>query len=350
MKIAFLSFYSGEVCRGVETHVHELANRLVDFGNDVTVYQNGSLLFDSKYKTVSVGLSLNKEKRNWHFPYTNYYSLRVKTFTKKVLKLLDKDTDIVIATNGQWQSLLCRIWTLLRGKKLVISGHSGLGLDDRLNLWTFPSVFIALTNRQKIWARKVNPLVKVQKIPNGVDLSKFTSKVKGFEIDLPHPIILCVAAFDFWKRLSLTIKAVSKLKNGSLFLVGTGEEEERLRKMGEKLLPGRFRIASFKHSEMPKVYTACDLFTYPTSPWESFGIVVIEAMACGLPVVVNNDPIRREIVGDAGILVDPADTEAYVKAIKEALAKKWDDKPRKWVEKFDWAIIAGKYQKIFDEL
>lgn len=346
MKIAFLSFYSGEVYRGVETFVNELANRLVDFGHDITVYQNGPKVYDSKYKVISMGLSYDGSRKNWYIPYVNYHVLKVKSFTKKVLRRIDRETDIVFATNGQWQSLLCRAWTLLRGKKLVISGQSGPGLDDRLNVLTFPNVFVTLTDFQKNWARRANPFIKVEKIPNGVDLEKFSSGIKPIETNLSRPIVLCAAAFDSWKRLPLAIKAVSKLKSGSLLLVGKGEQEERLRVMCEKLLPGRFKISAFPHSEMPRVFASCDVFTYPTAPWESFGIVLAEAMASGLPVVVTKDPIREEIIGDAGILVDPRDTEAYAKALQEALNRNWGDAPRRQAEKFDWDKIAAAYEGI----
>ncbi len=350
MKIAILSFYSGEMYRGVETFVHELANRLVDAGHEVTVYQNGSLLPNSKYKTVSIGVLVNWDKKNSYLPFVNYYARKVRKFTMIALKNLDTDTDIVFPTNGQWQSLLSRIWTWKHHKKLVISGQSGPGLDDRLNVLTFPDAFVALTNFQREWAKNANPLVRVEKVPNGVDLKKFSRRTGQIEIGLPRPIVLCVAAFDFWKRQKLAIKAVSKLEKGSLFLVGKGAEESKLQRLGVKLLPGRFKISAFAHSEMPKVFASCDIFTYPTSPWESFGIVLAEAMASGLPIVATRDRIRREVVGDAGILVDPKNSEEYSLGLRKALETDWGDKPRKQAEKFDWDKIATKYEDLFKSL
>lgn len=350
MKIAFLSFYSGEMYRGVETFVHETANRLNSMGHKVTVYQNGPKLPGAKYKTVVIGLKVNWRRRNSYIPFLNYYGRLVGRFTLRVLKGLDKDMDILFPTNGQWQSLLCSFWTTLRRTKLVISGQSGPGLDDRINLWTFPNVFLGLTDSQVEWARHANPLVKVGKIPNGVDLTKFNKSASSIKVDLPKPIILSVAAFDKWKRLDLAIKAVSKLNKGSLLLMGKGKGERRLKRMGERLLPGRFKIMSFPHKDMPKVYQAADLFTYPTSPWESFGIVLVEAMASGLPVIATNDPIRREIVGKAGLFVDPEQTSKYASSLKNALNKKWGNIPRKQAERYDWDKIAKEYEKLFKNL
>lgn len=350
MKIAFLSFYSGAVYRGVETYVHELANRLKRNGNDVTVYQVGSKLPEAVYKTVTINVKTNWNKKSSYFPFLNYYGLRVKYFTSKTLSEIDRDTDILVPTNGQWQSLLCSIWAKTRGKKIVISGQSGPGLDDRINIWTFPNAFIGLTSYQCDWARKANPFVDVQGIPNGVDMNKFQAEGSTLRLKLPGPIILNVAALQDWKRQDLAIRAVAKLKNGSLLLIGQGDQEENLRTLGDSLLPGRFKIMSFKHEDMPAVFKAANLFTFPTVPWESFGIAIVEAMASGLPVVATNDPIRREIVGDAGILVDPSNTDEYAAALKKALETNWGNKPRKQAEKFDWDKITEKYEELFRKL
>lgn len=350
MKIAILSFYSGNISRGVETFVHELANRLVKLGHEVSVFQGGPALKDSYYKTVCVEMAIDCNNNGSYFPYINYRARKIKSFTDKVLKIVDEDTEIIFPTNGQWQSLLCKIWAKRHGAKMIIAGQSGPGIDDRLNLLTFPDVFIGLTDYQINWAKRVNPFVKKQKIPNGVDLNKFGAGIKPEKIDLPRPIILCVGAFDFWKRQDLSIKAIAKLKKGSLLLVGKGKEENKLRDLGNKLLPNRFGIMSFPYEKMPSLYRAVDLFTFPTVPWESFGIVLLEAMANGLGIVATDDPIRKEIIGDAGFFVDPTNTEEYAKILQKALDTDFGDKPRKQVEKFSWDIIARKYEKVMREM
>ena len=73
-------------------------------------------------------------------------------------------------------------------------------------------------------------------------------------------------------------------------------------------------------------------------------------MASGLAVVATDDPIRREIVGDAGLFVDPTDTKEYLKVLEKALKIKWGSKPRLQAEKFDWDKIAKDYEKLFLEL
>jgi glycosyltransferase involved in cell wall biosynthesis len=225
MKIAFLSFYSGVVYRGVETYVHELSNRLVLLGHDVTVYQGGSKLPNAKYKTVSIKNSFFEKSVTKKNLFTNSLARTeaVRSFSIEALKQMNKSVDVVIATNNRFQALLCRYWTKKNKAKLVIHGQGGPGIDERIALWCFPDLFIPLSLYQKEWAERVNPFVKVSEVVhNGVDLEKFNAGTKAIKINLPKPIILCVGALWPMKRLHLLIKAVAKLKNASLLIVGEG--------------------------------------------------------------------------------------------------------------------------------
>ncbi len=354
MKIAFLSLHSGLVYRGVETYVHELANRLAKQGHEVVVYQGGPNVYKGNYKVVSMNVksSFLKKGGNMAVLINHLISFNIdRKFSYRVLKHLDPSTEIVIATNNRLQAFMCRVWTYLHKAKLIIPGQGGPGLDERVALWSFPDVFVPLSSFQAAWARRVNPFIKIKKIPNGVDLKKFDQNVRPLEINLPRPIVLCAAAFwPFMKRQHLLIKAMSRVKSGSLLLVGDGEGRSMLEGLGRKLLEGRFLMMSLPYDEMPAVYAACDIFSFPTSKWESFGIVMAEAMASGLPVVASNDPIRREIVGEAGLFVEPTDSNVYAKVLTKVMETNWGNKPRLQAEKFSWDKIAEEYDILFKQL
>ncbi len=349
MKVAFLSFYSGEVNRGVETYVHELANKLSQHGHQVLVVQNGPKKTGALYVTKVTDLSVEWKRKPGIVHFANYWSLRILRFTLLGLKHLDRDVDIVVATNGQWQSLLCRIWTTVHRKKLVIPGQSGIGFDDRFNLFCFPNTFVATTSKARTWARIVNPFIKSEYIPNGVDLTKFKpankhSKKQSLEV-------LCVGAFTEHKQINLTIKAVSKIPNAHLTIVGNGPEEDQLKELAELLLPGRYVFRSVRHSDVPKLYQQADVFTFVPKSQESFGIVLVEALASGLPVVTTDDPQRREIVGDAGLFVkNPHDMDNYAKLLVEASKRDWGSKPRDQAQQFSWEKISGQYEQLFMKL
>ena len=307
MKIAFLNKYQNKVNRGAETFVVELSSRL------------------KKNHQVDIITDVN---------YIN---------------LFKNNYDLIIPTNGRVQSFATRIITWLRGSKMIISGQSGVGLDDRLNLYSMPDSFVALSSYALNKSKKRNPFVKSVYIPNGVDLNKFRPKQK--DTNSKYKTVLSVGAFTDQKRHDLVIKAVSKLNNINLIVVGGGgDKKSEIQELGNNLLRNRFEIIQTTNDNMPEIYNKSDLFTLASRTSESFGIVLVEAMASGLPVIATDDPIRKEIVGDAGLFVDPTNTDDYAKAIEKALKTNWGDKPRKQAEKFSWDKIVLEYEKLFKEL
>ncbi len=233
---------------------------------------------------------------------------------------------------------------------MVISGQSGKGWDDRVNLWMLPDAFVALSSRLKNWAKNVNPFTESYYIPNGVDLKNFKPVGVKKDFGFKSPIVLVVGALNNEKRIELVINAVAQMGNTSLLVVGVGSLKNKLEKMGAEMLGDRFKLTHAKFEDLPESYRTADVFTLP-SPWyRSFEIVFTEAMATNLPVVANDDPIRREIVGDAGLFVDPTDVDEYASALQKALDTNWGNKPRKQAEKFSWDKIAEQYEKLFKEL
>jgi glycosyltransferase involved in cell wall biosynthesis len=189
-------------------------------------------------------------------------------------------------------------------------------------------------------------------IPNGVDLDKFKSQNSKVKIiNKGIKTILAVGAATEQKRLDLVIKAVAKLENINLLIAsGGGDKTEEIKRLGKEALGERFEMVSVPFDKMPEIYRRADVFTLPSAQSESFGNVLVEAMASGLSVVATDDPIRREIVGDAGLFVDQTNIEEYARVLQKTLETNWEDKPRKQAEKFSWDEIAKKYNDLFAEL
>lgn len=313
LKIAFLCRDIGRVHRGVETYVLELSKRLAQ-----------------KY-LVEV------------LDGKDAYSFS---------KIVSGKFDLVIATNGRTQALKASLGRLAFGYKTLISGQSGIGRDDIWNITvTCPNIYVALTDLEFKWAKKWAWNTKVVKIPNGVDLKKFSPQGVKAKINLPHPIILSVGALEWYKHHDRTIKALAKLKQGSLLIVGSGKEKKELAKLGKKYLGGgRFQILAASFEKMPQYYRAADLFVLPSWEHEAFGIVYLEAMASGCPIVAPNDPLRQEIVGEVGILADTKDPQKYAAAISQAMGTDWKDLPAKQAANFSWDKIADQYDKLIKEM
>ena len=312
MKIAFLSRYQDTISRGAETFVRELSRNL------------------SLRHEVSI---LSGEKAD---------SLK---------EILKEDYQIVVAVNGGMQSLKASLGRLRKNYKLVISGQAGIGRGEIFNIAiTKPDLFIALTEIMSHWAKNWAWGTKIIKIPNGVDLNRFKPEGERLDFKLKKPVILSLGALVWYKYHERTIKAMSLLDKGSLLLVGDGPRKEKLESLGKKLLGDRFKIVQADYEDLPKIYRAADLFVLPSWNREAFGIVYLEAMASGIGVVALDDSPRREIIGDAGILVNVCDPVKYAQAIKQALQINWSKKARTQAQKFSWDKIAKRYEEAIRDL
>ncbi len=319
MKIVFLSFYSGLVNRGMETVVNELSLRLAVKNQVKVIHPNKNL----KAKTI--------------------FSFTLKSLTK----IHKFKPDIIFTTNGGWQSLIIKVYTLFNKSKLVISGQAGLGRPDKWNLLLKPDLSIALGQRNFSWAQKHSRQVNITTIPNGVDLKLFKPTGKKLKINLPGPIALCVAGPEKYKNVELTIKAMAKLKSGSLLLAGGGESQ---RLLGEKLLGKRFLMKKFTHEQMPQVYRSVDIFTLVSEPFEAFGIAYLEALASGLPIVAPLDELREEILGKYALYLDNLNNLThYTAQLKKAFQQK-KSYSEYWLNQFSWDNIADLYQQAFKDV
>lgn len=233
---------------------------------------------------------------------------------------------------------------------MVISGQSGDGWDDRINLWSFPDSFVTLSSKSLSWAKGNAPFVKSVYIPNGVDIKIFKPEGEKFKSNLNQPIILSVGALTHQKRIDLVIKAVSNLPNANLLVAGDGYLKKDILNLGNRLLGKRFQLISVPYEKMPSVYRSAKVFTLVSESSESFGNVFAEAMASGLAIVARDDSKRREIIGDSGIFVNPENINEYSQALKSALEMKNGDKFIKQSLKFNWDNICKRYEELFKEL
>lgn len=109
-----------------------------------------------------------------------------------------------------------------------------------------------------------------------------------------------------------------------------------------------------EHEDLPEVYNLASVFVFP-SFYEGFGLPVIEAMACGTPVITSNISSLPEIAGDAAVLVNPYDTAEIANKIQEILN---DEKMRRQMvdqglinaKRFSWETASKQILKLFDEV
>ncbi len=223
--------------------------------------------------------------------------------------------DIIVATNGASQLRIIKAY--FPSIKTVCFGRAGIGFDDANTLSLAPDLFVALTPQALNWAKQLAPKsTHIIHIPNPITpVGSRSGSTKN--LDLPRPIVLTVGALSSYKNIDQVIKAVSSVQ-ASLLLIGDGEESEKVTNQLSSF-PGDFRwLKSVEPTDMPSYYSSSDIFCFVPDKQEAFGRVYLEAMAAGLPIVASDDPIRRELIGEQGIYVDPHDTTAITKGISDA--------------------------------
>ncbi len=183
-------------------------------------------------------------------------------------------------------------------------------------------------------ARRADP-AKLVEMPNGVDAELFSpgADASGLRERLGIPPDAVVAAFvatldraHHFKRVDVAIDALARLDDERVQLVvaGGGELADGFREHARRAgLADRVHfLGAVPHHELPEVLRAADLFLLTTEPPESFGIVLIEAMACALPAIATDYPGVRAVVaeGETGLLAERGNPDSVAAALAELVA------------------------------
>ncbi len=146
---------------------------------------------------------------------------------------------------------------------------------------------------------------------------------------LPEKYVLYVGTLEPRKNIANLVRAYAMAKSNSArehVLVIAGERGWQYRDIFQTVeelgLQGQVIFTGYiPDEELPALYSAADLFAY-LSQYEGFGFPVLEAMACGTPVLVSNTSSLPEIVGDAGVLVSPNDVDRAASEIARILSER----------------------------
>jgi len=170
---------------------------------------------------------------------------------------------------------------------------------------------------------------RLRVIPFGFDLTTFTiphREVSRISQSYPGRRIFALGRHVYYKGFHVLIEALVKLpRDVCLILGGDGPETVSLRKLAKELgVAGRVHFTGFIPQEMlPAFYQACELFCLPSvSKAEAFGIVQVEAMACGKPIVSTRLKNGVEFVnneGKTGLTVEPGNASALAEALLKLL-------------------------------
>ena len=205
---------------------------------------------------------------------------------------------------------------------------------------------------------------KVVVIYNGVseifkkDASQEECEKLRYKLNLHAKYILNVSNMKKHKNIETLIEAYSKLRKKGIEqkLLLVGGKEERIKEL--RIYAEQFNLnedivslQNIDFEDLPLLYQICDVFVFP-SLYEGFGLPLVEAMASRVPIVTSNVSSMPEVVGNAGITVEPSNVDSLAEAIEKVIS---DSKLRenmiktgiKQIEKFNWQDTARKTLDVY---
>jgi glycosyltransferase involved in cell wall biosynthesis len=353
---------------GIERHVEGLCKGFKKLGHRVTVittYWNGGTPYHSLngieiYRFKDLRAILGKLGK-----LSGVFELDFLTFSLNVTlnkKLLDADLLLInlpfpflnlIDGNFISIALLHHAQPIVKLKDVLSVPFGNIyGKLTKPDYWVAPSRF---TTEQFIKLFKISK-EKIKIIPEGVDLEKFNINIDASDINEKlgnERKILFVGNLHPNKGVHLLIKSFalvkSKINDVKLVIVGDGPLKHYLINLTKRLgLEKDIIFTGFVNDEeLPKYYASCDIFA-SASVLEGFGLIFLEAMALGKPIVAFNLASIPEVVGSAGILINEINREKFANAIIELLKNEELYKEKSQIalnraKLFSWERIAGQF-------
>ena len=324
MRIALVCPYAWDDPGGVQTHVRELGERLIGRGHEVLALTPVRVrALEAWVRSVGRPVDLPYNRSNVPIDPRPWSA-------RRIARILGAFAPEVVHVHEPFAPSTA-LWAVLAAKApLVATFHSGAEparlydvagpvlrrLARRLEIRIAVSEAAAEVARRRLGGR-------FEVVPNAVDVERFEAATPA---DLgPGTKILFVGRLDERKGFAFAVRAFAELaaERADLRLVVAGDGPERGELGG---LPTGIRervmlLGTVPNVDLPPVHAACDAFIAPNVGGESFGIVLVEAMAAGLPVIASDIPGFNEVVRDGldGLLVPPRDARALAGALARVL-------------------------------
>jgi phosphatidyl-myo-inositol alpha-mannosyltransferase len=357
VRIALVCPYAWESPGGVQVHVKSLAVRLLERGHQATVLAP-TLSIPSEPWVRSLGRPIRVSYQGTVAPIAPFSYRR----TRAALASLRPD---VVHVHEPLTPSAAMFATLGATLPVVATVHAYLDRSSVMELtapilrriWGRVTVGVAVSEAAASFLRRAVPDAAVEIVPNGVDVGAFADAQPAADLP-PGRRILWVNRLDAQKGFPIAVAALSKvlseIPDAVLVVVGEGRDREALGLLTESARARVDMRGSVPNEQVPSYHAASDVFVSPAVGQESFGIVLVEAMAAGVPVVATDIPGYREVVSDGieGLLVPPRDPEALaaglVRVLTESgLAARLGEAGRERARSFDWPIVVDRLEELY---
>ncbi|WP_297513677.1 glycosyltransferase family 4 protein [Thermococcus sp.] len=370
LKIALVSDWYYPKLGGVAVHMHDLALYLRKLGHEVDIITNDretgketeleregiGLIKVPGYTFGSIGINMTVFSRNASrlIPYVRNYDVvhGQHAFTPLALKAVSAGRKAGKATLLTTHSINYENSPLIKALARMAFPYYRYYLHN-------PHRIIAVSRASKEFMRRFTR-VPIEVIQNGVNVDFFDiplSKEEAKEkLGLGEGVILYVGRLEPRKGVSTLINAMKHV-DGTLLIAGQGSMLPLLRERAKLL--GVSKKVKFlgvvEYSRLPLYYRASDVFVLPSLS-EAFGIVLLEAMASGTPVIGTKVGGIPEIIDGCGLLVPPGNAKELANAINlvlnnQSVERRLSRLGKRRVEKvYDWNVVVRKIEALYREV
>jgi phosphatidylinositol alpha-mannosyltransferase len=359
VRVALACPYAWDSPGGVQVHVRELGERLRGRGHQVLVLTPSRRRPDEPWVRAvgrPVEVSYNQstapiDPRPWS--------------VRPVRRLLFAFRPDVVHVHEPFTPSTSMWVTLSSHAPVVATFHAGAERSLLFDLATPVlrrmarriAVRIAVSERAAAFAQaRLGGVFRV--VPNGLDVASFAA-AEPADLD-PGRKLLFVGRLDRRKGFPVAVEAFRLLADRRLgvrlIVAGDGKERAAADRLRPPVRDRVTMLGTVPRDQLPRYHAACDLLVAPSLGGESFGYVLLEAMAAGLPVVASRIPGYDEVVRDGreGFLVPAGDPHAVADAATmvlddPALARTMGDAGRTTAARYDWAAVAEQIEAAYQE-
>ena len=362
MRVALVSPYAWDRPGGVQSHIRSLAPALTKAGYEVTVVApSAEKTVDSEangersYELITVGRTVPVPANGSVAPIA--FGPRVAARTRAALDGLRPDVVHVHEPLIPSVSLLA-----VRSSTSPVVGTFHAATESSLGYYAARPW---LGREAKKIARRTavseaaRALVSryfpgdYSIVPNGIDVARFS---KALPLDLgDERTILFLGRIERRKGLEILIQAVASLRDlrPKLLVVGRGPREKIARALARRLQIDTEWVGAVDDETVPRLYKSADAFCAPNLGGESFGIVLLEAMAAGVPVVCSDLDAFAEVGGDAVLLAERNNPRALAAGLRVTLGAGPEVRDRvrageARAARFDWPTLVQELEDVYE--
>jgi phosphatidylinositol alpha-mannosyltransferase len=362
VKILLVCPYDWEAPGGVQVHVRQLAAELRTRGHRTTILAPGSRPSEDSGVRI-VGRPVRLPYRGTVAPISfspgAWRRIRsaMRSFQPDLIHAhepLTPSTSMLAVLAAEAPVVATFHASLDRSRLMELAGPALRQVSGRID------AAVAVSDAAASFVRRV-VRVPLEIVPNGVDVRAFSEPGRPVEGLPAGPKILWVNRLDPQKGFEIMLRAFERLASEvgdvHLLVAGDGRDRVLLRSLPGDLRSRILRLGTIPHEALPRYQAAADVFVSPATGQESFGIVLVEAMAAGVPVVASDIEGYREVVRDGvdGLLVPPNDPNALAAAIRRVLsepelAAALKTEGRSRAQAFSWQEVAPRLEAVYDRV